>query len=68
MYWFCLRHKVVEPAREGCEDAARLGPYPTREAAAAALDTARQRNEDWDDDPRWNDDDWGQGSDDAPGS
>ncbi len=31
-----------------------LGPYPTREAAAAALETARQRTEDWDeDDRRW---------------
>lgn len=32
-----------------------LGPYPSREAAAAALDTARQRTESWDeDDRRWN--------------
>jgi len=31
-----------------------LGPYPTREAAAAALQTARQRTEKWDeDDRRW---------------
>jgi hypothetical protein len=32
-----------------------LGPYPTHEAAAAALETARRRTEDWDeDDRRWN--------------
>ena len=31
-----------------------LGPYPTREAAAAALETARKRTEDWDnEDRRW---------------
>lgn len=26
----------------------RMGPYPTREAAASALSTAAQRNRDWD--------------------
>jgi hypothetical protein len=32
-----------------------LGPYPTREAAANALQTARERTESWDeDDRRWN--------------
>ena len=31
-----------------------LGPYPTREAAAAALQTAKERTEKWDeDDRRW---------------
>ena len=35
-----------------------LGPYPTREAAAAALETARAKTEAWDEeDRRWNDGD-----------
>ncbi len=34
-----------------------LGPYPTREAAAAALESARKRTEEWDEeDRRWRDD------------
>ena len=33
-----------------------LGPYPTREAAAAALALAKKRTEDWDEeDRRWKD-------------
>lgn len=35
-----------------------MGPYPTREAAARALDTAKARNEEWDaEDEEWNDED-----------
>ncbi|WP_454043565.1 SPOR domain-containing protein [Cellulosimicrobium sp. Marseille-Q8652] len=30
----------------------RMGPYPTREAAQKALDTARQRSEAWDEEDR----------------
>ena len=29
-----------------------MGPYPTREAAAAALDTARRRTQAWEDEER----------------
>ncbi len=33
-----------------------MGPYPTREAAVAALETAAERNEEADElDRRWND-------------
>jgi hypothetical protein len=46
-WWFCLKHMAVEPD-EGCPGKERLGPYPTREAAANALETVRQRNEEWD--------------------
>jgi hypothetical protein len=53
-YW-CLTHQRVEP-EDGCANAERLGPYASREEAAAALDTAAARNEAWDSDPRWNDD------------
>jgi hypothetical protein len=53
-YWYCLKHHAVEP-REGCKNADRLGPYPTREEASRALEKVQQRNEEWDDDPAWND-------------
>jgi hypothetical protein len=46
-WWFCLKHMAVEPDA-GCPGKDRLGPYPTREAAASALETVRRRNEEWD--------------------
>jgi hypothetical protein len=46
-WWFCLRHKTVEPDA-GCPGRERLGPYATREEAEHALETARQRTEEWD--------------------
>jgi hypothetical protein len=46
-WWFCLRHMTVE-FDGGCPGKDRLGPYPTQDAAAHALETARKRNEDWD--------------------
>ena len=53
-YWYCLKHHAVEP-REGCKNADRLGPYPTREDASRALEKVQQRNEAWDNDPDWSD-------------
>lgn len=53
-YW-CLEHGTVEP--EGaCRIDRRLGPYATRDEAANALERTRERNQDWDHDPRWDDD------------
>ena len=46
-WWFCLTHKAVEPDA-GCPGKDRLGPFPTPEAAANALETVRRRNEEWD--------------------
>jgi hypothetical protein len=46
-WWFCLKHKTVEPDT-GCPGRWRLGPYKTREEAADALETARRRTEQWD--------------------
>ena len=54
-YWFCLKHKTVEP-REGCRNQDRLGPYSSRDEASRALDKVEERNEEWDSDPDWNDD------------
>ena len=55
-FWFCVRHHRVEQGDDLCPLIDRLGPYATREAAEAALATAEQRNEEWDNDPNWNDD------------
>ncbi len=55
-YWFCLEHHRVE-GEDGCRSADRLGPYATRAEAERALDKVAERNETWDNDPDWNDDD-----------
>jgi hypothetical protein len=47
-WWFCLKHNTVESDDGVCPGKDRLGPYPTREAAAHALETVRRRNEEWD--------------------
>ncbi|MGO9082234.1 MAG: hypothetical protein ACLQDY_24935 [Streptosporangiaceae bacterium] len=46
-WWFCLKHMAVE-GDDGCAGKDRLGPFPTREAAARALETVHERNEQWD--------------------
>ena len=55
-YWYCLKHHTVEGV-DGCRNADRLGPYPTREEAARALEKVEERNEEWACDPNWSDDD-----------
>lgn len=54
-YYFCLNHHKVE-GEDGCKAADRLGPYDTEAEASQALDKVAERNEDWDNDPKWNDD------------
>ncbi|MFT4108483.1 hypothetical protein [Propionicimonas sp.] len=54
-WYYCLDHHAVEPY-EGCRSATRLGPYATAADAANALARAQERNEDWENDPRFNDD------------
>jgi hypothetical protein len=46
-WWYCLRHHKVEPDA-GCPGKDRLGPFRTQEEAARALETVRERNQDWD--------------------
>jgi hypothetical protein len=46
-WWFCLKHNTVEPDA-GCRAKDRLGPYPTKEEASRALETAKRRTEEWD--------------------
>ena len=54
-YWYCLTHHRVE-GEDGCKSADRLGPYPTEAEASRALDKVAERNESWENDPDWNDD------------
>lgn len=52
-YW-CLTHRRVEPW-DACRNEVRLGPYGSADDAAHALERVRDRNEQWDTDPAWND-------------
>lgn len=47
-WWFCTRHNTVEGPDTDCPGKDLLGPYPTREEAARALEKVRERNEEWD--------------------
>lgn len=49
---------------EGGKAVDRLGPYATREEAQQALEHAQERNDAWDNDPRYRDD---EGDEDADG-
>ncbi|MFI2608844.1 hypothetical protein [Kitasatospora sp. NPDC018619] len=53
-WFYCIRHNKVEEGPE-CPAKDRLGPYATPEEAARALRIADERNREWRDDPRWND-------------
>jgi hypothetical protein len=54
-WFYCLEHRTVEP-RDGCQVTVRIGPFPTRDEAAKALETVARRNEEWDKDPVWAED------------
>jgi hypothetical protein len=54
-WYYCLDHHMVEPY-DACKSESRLGPYRTPAEAANALATVAQRNDDWENDPRFNDD------------
>jgi hypothetical protein len=47
-FWFCVKHHAVEQGPDLCPPIDRLGPYPTREEAEHALETAERRNQEWD--------------------
>lgn len=55
-FWFCVKHQRVETSENMCPPIDRLGPYATEAEAQQALAKAEERNEDWDNDPNWNDD------------
>jgi hypothetical protein len=55
-WWYDLKtHKVV-PDNNDTKITDRLGPYKSREEAERALELVEERNEAYDNDPRWNDD------------
>lgn len=54
-WYYCVEHQRVEE-KLGCRITTRLGPYPTREAAERALEKVERRNEEWDEDPAWEED------------
>ena len=54
-YWFCTKHHTVESGGDVCPPIDRLGPFGSAEEAAKALEKAQQRNDEWDNDPNWND-------------
>jgi hypothetical protein len=66
-YWYCLIHKTVE-GRDGCRNSDRLGPYSSAAEASRALEKVEERNEEWDNDPVWNDDADGPGDGPADGT
>ena len=47
-FWYCVKHHAVEQGEDMCPPIDRLGPYPTREQAEHALETAERRNQEWD--------------------
>lgn len=51
-WYYCVEHDTVEP-KVGCRVTNRLGPYPSREEAARAMETVERRNEEWDENDRW---------------
>jgi hypothetical protein len=53
-WYYCLQHSKVEEGPE-CPGRNRLGPYDTAAEAARAIETAHERNAEWDNDPRWKD-------------
>lgn len=54
-YFYCVKHHSVE-SEQGCTAIDRLGPYPSHDEAERALAKVQERNEEWDNDPAWNDD------------
>jgi hypothetical protein len=54
-WWYDLTTKSVVSDDNTTKAADRLGPYPSREAAEHALQQVEQRNEAYDNDPRWKD-------------
>jgi hypothetical protein len=55
-WFYCLEHRTVEPA-DGCQVTVRIGPFTTREEAARALEIVEKRNQAWDNDPNWAEED-----------
>ena len=55
-WWFDLKTKTPVQDSNAGKATERLGPYATREEAERAMEKVEERNEAYDNDPRWNDD------------
>ena len=55
-WWYDLKTKSAVQDQRAGKVTDRLGPYASREEAELALDKVAERNEDFDNDPRWTDD------------
>ena len=55
-WWYDLKTKSAVQDTKAGKLADRLGPYASREEAEQAMDKVAERNESFDNDPRWNDD------------
>ncbi|WP_030422388.1 hypothetical protein [Streptomyces sp. NRRL F-5065] len=55
-WFYCLEHHEVEKGPE-CPAKNRFGPYTSRAEAERAMETARERDLQWENDPRWHDPD-----------
>lgn len=53
-WYYCLEHKKVEEGPQ-CPAKDRFGPYASRKEAEQAMETARERNLEWENDPKWHD-------------
>ncbi|RZU37746.1 hypothetical protein EV284_2930 [Streptomyces sp. BK022] len=53
-WYYCLDHKKVEEGPD-CPGEDRLGPYASPDEARHAVEIARERNREWENDPRWQD-------------
>ena len=60
-YWFCLKHHTVE-GEDGCPQRRPARPLRLRRGGRRApWRRSQERNEEWDNDPKWNDDGAGSG-------
>ena len=55
-WWYDLKTRSAVQDTKAGKIADRLGPYASREEAEQALDKVAERNEAFDEDPRWKDD------------
>ncbi|MBY8886317.1 hypothetical protein K7472_15795 [Streptomyces sp. PTM05] len=46
-WYYCLKHRTAEEGMV-CAGRNRMGPYTSRQAAEHAMETAEERNEEWD--------------------
>lgn len=63
-WYYCLEHRKVEEGPD-CPGKDRFGPYASREEAQRAMETAAERNLEWETDPKWHDKDARGGNDGA---